>query len=33
MEMNLEKRDTDNVIMSFDPNRHTFDRQISCELH
>lgn len=29
MEMNLEKRDTDNVIMSFDPNRHTFDRQIS----
>ena len=29
MEMNLEKRDTDNVVMSYDPNRHTFDRQIS----
>ena len=29
MDMNLELRDTDNVILSFDPARHTKDRQIS----
>ena len=29
MDMNLELRDTDNVILSFDPSRHTKDRQTS----
>lgn len=29
MDMNLELRDTDNVILSFDPARHTKDRQTS----
>ena len=31
MEMNLDLRDTDNVILSFDLARHKADRQISCE--
>lgn len=31
MEVNIEKRHTDNVIFSFDRSRHTGDRQISRE--
>lgn len=31
MEMNIEKRHTDNVIFSFDRSRHAADRQTSRE--
>lgn len=32
MEVNIERRHTDNVIFSFDRSRHTADRQTSCKL-